>query len=245
MNNLLTLLPTKMISKDTIGGTQIDYETYLMELINSSDYFMSLTNNEKFIKISEQDHGEADVIANGYELDFKLLVPQEFMNNKLKALPDVNYSYLDRGAIFVNDKPTSTNSLTREQANRIFFLFIQLLAKATAEQLESYAFDKDSSFYSTTKMIKKEKNLLLFFPCVINISNGIPIPIIISKLFSSLFSLRNNVNKDTYITLLGSDDYFYILKYENNKFNIVDKVYKIFVTYFNDLFRLTSFLEDT
>lgn len=245
MDSLITLLPTKMISKDDINGDKIDYEIYLTELLNLSNHFMVLANKEKFERILDQSNGESDVIANGYELDFKLLVPQEFMNNKLKALPDVNYSYLNRGAIFVNDKQTSTNSLTQEQANSIFFLFIQLLAKATTEQLESYAVDKDSSFYSTIKMIKKEKNLLLFFPCVINISKGISMPLIISKLFSSLFSLRNNLNKDTYIVLLGSDDCFYILKYENSKFLIVDKVYKIFVTYFNDLFRLTSFLEDT
>ena len=244
MDSLLTLLPTKMISKDDINGEKIDYEIYLTELLNFSNHFMQLTNREKFERILDQSNGESDVIANGYELDFKLLVPQEFMNNKLKALPDVNYSYLDRGAVFVNDKQTSANSLTQEQANRIFFLFIQLLAKATSEQLESYSSDKNSSFYSITKMIKKEKNLLLFFPCVINISNGISIPFIINKLFSSLFSLRNSIKKDTYITLLGSDDYFYILKFENSKFNNVDKVYKIFVTYFNDLYEFTSFLED-
>ncbi|MBD5131499.1 MAG: hypothetical protein HDT28_02740 [Clostridiales bacterium] len=233
-----------MISKDDINGVKIDYEIYLAELLNISEYFMTLSNKEKFERVLEQSHGESDVIANGYELDFKLLVPQEFMNNKLKALPNVNYSHLDRGAIFVNDKPTSTNNLTQEQANRIFFLFVQLLAKAKDEQIESYASDKDSTFYSTTKMIKKEKNLLLFFPCVINISNGISIPFIISKFFSILFSLRNSIKKDTYVVLLASDDHFYILKYENRGFFIVDKVHKIFVPSFNQTYMLTYFLEN-
>ncbi len=242
MENLFSLLPTKMISKDDINGVKIDYEEYLTELLNESLYFVPFRGTDKFEKILEQAHGEADVIANGYTLDFKLLVPQEFVNAKLKSLPNVDYSNIKNGFICVNDKPVN-NNLTQAQSNGLFIKFLQMLALAKKDQIKSWENDQDNTLYSTIKMIKKEKNLFIFLPCIININNGAAISNTVAKFLSSLFSLRDNIDKDTFVTLLGFDDYFYILKYESHKFKCVDKVHKILVSSFNDIYRLTYFLE--
>lgn len=96
MQNVFTLLPTTMISKTNINGVKIDYEEYLTKLINNSRHFMSLTNETQFEKVLVQSHGEPDAVANNYEIDFKLLVNQEFVNAKLKSLPDVDYSNITK-----------------------------------------------------------------------------------------------------------------------------------------------------
>ena len=62
---------------------------------------------------------------------------------------------------------------------------------------------------------------------------------------TNLFGFRDSINKDTFVTFLASNDYFYIVKYENKKFIIVDKVHKIFVTCFNQIYQLTYFTENT
>lgn len=243
MGNLFTLLPTKMISKTYINDVKIDYEEYLTELLNYSMYFMSLTNDEKFERISSQAHGEADVKANSYELDFKLLVHKDFVNAKLKTLPIVDYSNIKNGFICINEKPKSENNLTQEQANSLFIKFMQLLASMNAEEVKSIENDEDTLLYNTIQMVKKEKNLLFFLPCIIN-TKGSAVTMTISIFLSGLFSLRDQINRDTFITLLSEDDNFYILKYFNGKFSCVDKVHKIFMSSFRDIYRLTYISEE-
>lgn len=233
-----------MISKTNINSTKIDYEEYLTELLNMSKYFMSLTNGIKFKKILNQSHGESDVVADNYEIDFKLLVNKEFVNAKLKSLPNVDYSHIKNGFICVNDKIVNENILTQTQSNKLFIQFLKILASTKKDQIESYKDGKEYYLYSTIKMLKKEKNLLVFLPCIINMTGGKRISNIIGKVLSSLFSLRDIINKDTYVTLLSSDGFFYIFKYKNGVFYNVDKVYKFFVSSFIDIYRRTYFLED-
>lgn len=240
---MFTLLPTKMISKTYINGVKIDCEEYLTELINNSCYFMSLTSGTKFKKVLDQSHSEPDVVADNYELDFKLLVNQEFVNAKLKSLPDVDYSNMRSGFICVNDKVANESNLTQSQANGLFIQFLQSLVLLNGDEITTCENNKKHPLYSTVNMLKKEKNLLVFLPCIANINSG-QISRIITTFLSSLFSLRDNINKDTFLTLLCQDDYFYILKYENKMFRYVDNVHRIFMSSFNDIYRMTYFLEN-
>lgn len=231
-----------MISKTDINGIKIDYEKYLTELINNSHYFMSLTGGIKFEKILDQSHGEPDVVAGNYELDFKLLVNQEFVNAKLKSLPNVDYSHVKEGFIFVNDKIANKDNLTQIQANGLFIRFMQTLALIET-QIEACGNDMENSLYSAIKVLKKEKNLLVFLPCIVNV-DGCGISSVATTFLSSLFTLRDNIHKDTFVTLLCQDGYFYILKYKNGGFRCFDKVHKLFEPSFNEIYSMTQFLEN-
>lgn len=243
MQQVFILLPTKMISKSSIKDIKIDYESYLTELLNASEYFMRLTGGEKFKRITEQDNGQADVNTSNYELDFKLLVNKEFMNNKLKALPKVDYSNIKEGFICVNDKTLTDKELTQEQANGLFIRFLQHLAALNQKNLEAYSTNNQSVLYNVIDLIKTQKNLFIFLPCIINSVNEGFIARIVKIFFTVLFGLRDNINKDTFIAVLGADNYFYIFKYENHKFFVVDKVNKIFATEFNYIYSRTYFTE--
>lgn len=243
MPNMFTLIPTKMISKIYINGVKIDYEEYLTELINNSCYFMSLTSGTKFKKVLDQSHSEPDVVADNYELDFKLLVNQEFVNAKLKSLPDVDYTNIRSGFICVNDKTANESNLTPSQANCLFVQFLQSLALLEDDEITNCGNNKGDPLYSTVNMLKKEKNLLVFIPSIANITDD-QIPRIITTFLASLFSLRDNINKDTFVTLLCQDNRFCVLKYENKTFRYIDKVHRILMPSFNDIYRMTYFLEN-
>lgn len=240
----IKLLPTKMISKDEINDRRIDYEDYLTELVNFSHFFMELSNGEKFAKIIKQDNGQADIQTDRYELDFKLLVNQGFVNNKLKSLPYTDYSHWLDGCIFTTEKP---NASRQAEANGLFVEFFYTLTQLTKKKLEEVKQDKDSELYSTIKMFKKNKNLLFFIPIEIKCDSDNDVVGLVER-FANVFSLRDSINRDTFVTLLrnegGTLDEFYILKYVNGKFFIVDKVHKLFITSFNRLYTLTSFTED-
>jgi len=243
----IKLLPTKMISKDEINGEKIDYEEYLTDIVNFSEYFMKLSDREKFIRIKKQDNGQADIKTNNYELDFKLLVNQDFINYKLKSLPDVDYSNSAKGFVCVNDKSNKGDVLTQARANGLFAVFFNEISQVTKEQLEDGDKNKNSKLYSTIKMFKKRKNLFFFLPIEVNCPSDDSVVNTVTRL-TNIFSLRDNIHKDTFVTLLrkNSDVYdeFYILKYENGKFHIIDKIPKLLITSFNEIYRLTSFTEN-
>ena len=244
--SMITFLPTMMISKCEINGQQIDYENYLTELVNLSTYFMGLTYGEKYTKIIEHDNGQADVRTSNYELDFKLLVNQDFVNNKLKSLPNVDYSHIKDGYVCMMDKSNAGNSLTPAKANSVFVLFFNRLLSITKEQIEKFEADKNSDLYSIIKMMKKEKNLLFFLPFEIECFTDIEVVNTVARI-KNIFTIRDSINKDTFIAVLrkekGTLDEFYILKYEDSNFRIVDKVPKLFIFSFNELYKLTSFTE--
>ena len=71
----------------------------------------------------------------------------------------------------------------------------------------------------------------------------------VRRFLTSVFYLRDNIDKDTYIVIIGKGskvgDEFYIIQYSNGEFYIVDKVHKFLITAFNDIYRLTAFTENS
>lgn len=204
---------------------------------------MNLTDREKFIRIKKQDNGQADIKTSNYELNFKLLVNKDFVNNKLKSLPEVDYSKLEKGFVCVKDNAV----LKQAKSNGIFVKFFDAISKATKDQHEDWGKNKDSELYRTIKMFEKRKNLFFFLPIEVKCSSDDAIVYTVTKL-KNIFSLRNNIHNDTFVMLIreNSDVYdeFYILKYEDCKFYIVDKVPRLLINSFNEIYRLTSFTEN-
>ena len=83
------------------------------------------------------------------------------------------------------------------------------------------------------------KNILAFIPCTFDDkTDGMSF---IKKIFGSLLSIRDDLNKNTFITFLQGD-YFYIIQYDNGEYILFDKVHKIMLPTFNDLYKLTYFV---
>ncbi len=227
-----------MISKKKVNNIKVNYEDYLIELLNSSLYFMKLTNSERFNAIKEQSHSECDAETSNYQIDFKLLVPTEFMKYKNISLPDVDYKHLRDGFISVNDNENSLNKDLKIKADNSFVNYLANVCIANKEKLLTMK-DNDTILSSSIKNMLVEKNVLAFIPCDFN--KEINCIAIVKKLFNPLFSLRDDINKDTYITFLQGD-YFYLLQYSKGNYTLLEKVHKIMIQTFYDLYKLTYFI---
>lgn len=240
------LLPTQMYTKGQINSTFINYENYLISLLNSPigchypSYFMSLTAGEKFVAIKEQSHGECDAKAGEYAIDFKLLMPSKAVEYKVLTKRTIDYSMMKHGFITVNDTPNSLNDNMKKIANDSFQTFIEELSYSSTEQLQQSGQNKKSLVYDVVKNMKTKKNVLFFFPCNFDIND--PSFFIIKKIFSSLFYLRNGLDYDTYLTYLNGipNGEFIIIKYCAGQFITVDKIPVFLIQEFTDLYRLTN-----
>ena len=238
MEKYYDLLPIMMISKKNVNGYKVNYEKYLIELLNASLNFMKLTKSEKFKEITKQSNGECDAETGDYQIDFKLLVPTEFMQYKTMTLPNVDYKNIEHGFICVNDNKNSINEELKIKANNAFVNYIGNLCLKNKEELLNIK-DEESILKSSINNRLVDKNILAFIPC--NFDDKINGFSFVKKIFSALLSIRDNLNKDTFITFLQGD-YFYIIQYNNGKYNLFDKVHKILLPTFNDLYRLTYFV---
>lgn len=99
----------------------LTYESFLLEVINASLFFYSKRGLRPFKRPDKEDYGEADAISPDYSIDFKLLVNQDEMNSRSKNRPRVDYSYLDKGFVLVNDnrdaKPIRYDNILIELLN--------------------------------------------------------------------------------------------------------------------------------
>ena len=133
--SIYKLLPIMTISKKKIKDNKVNYEDYLVELINNSSSFLHATNSNSFVLIKDQAHGECDAKSNNYEIDFKLLVPTEFMYYGNLSLPNVNYKHMDEGFIFVNDTEYSSDGTMQIEVFEAFEKYITDIYLASKNKL--------------------------------------------------------------------------------------------------------------
>lgn len=233
------LLPIMLISKKKIANVKVDYENYLIELLNKAFTFKRVLNlPEPFEKINEQAHGECDACSGDYKIDFKLLIPTEFMKIKNSTLPDVDYNNLNDGFISVNNNKMSLDKALQDKAEKSFINYIANIALSNKDNLLKIK-DDDTILSSSIKNMLVNKNILCFIPCIFD--KNINSMSLVRKLFLPLLSIRQDIEKDTYITYL-QNDYFYILQYRENDLLCIDKIHRIMVSTFNDLYKLTYFI---
>ena len=237
MEKYYNLLPIMMISKKNVNGHKVNYEKYLIELLNASLNFMKLTKSEKFREITKQSNGECDAETSDYQIDFKLLVPTDFMQYKTMTLPNVDYKNINQGFISVKNNKNSLNEDLKTKANNAFVNYIGNLCLKNKEELLNLK-NEESILKSSINNMLVDKNILAFIPCSFDDKiNGLSF---IKRVFGSLLSVRDDLNKDTFITFLQGN-YFYIIQYNNGEYVLFDKVHKIMLPTFNDLYRLTYF----
>lgn len=68
------LLPSEMIIKNYIhGDPNCNYEKYLLEFINASDFFLAKSGGDIYRLPKSEENGQCDCISASYQLDFKLI----------------------------------------------------------------------------------------------------------------------------------------------------------------------------
>lgn len=238
--NVIRLLPLALINNKHVCGTKINYENDLIDVLNSSFDLLRIKGLDSFSPITSQAHGECDARSGNYEIDFKLLVPTEFMNNKKKTMPDVDYSHLSDGFISIKNNENSLNKKAKIEADKLFYTFITAFLTKDKDDLLKIT-DKKNTLFSAIKNMQVNKNLLIYIPC--EFENKIDAIGVISKLLMPLFNIRDDYEKDTFVTYF-QNDCFVVLYYKNGQLFKVNSVSKYFVQQFNKYYTLASSIEE-
>jgi len=224
-----SLLPAMVIKNFVDGEEDCNYEKYLLELLNHSNYFEKKGKGE-YCHPPEESHGECDAISPNYELDFKLLEASSSLQARsifsisVCKIADGITSYgkckNPDGYIKSTRIHSTCRCLTLEELNEIY--------NKKKENMDT----KEKDILKVLNSLKKEKNILLFYPFKLSVDDEIEIQelddIITSALnndFYSLFLYReSNVKSfDTYFVTIVFEDFF-IYEVQNQKLVLIEKV---------------------
>lgn len=228
-NLKVSLLPTMLFVKNFIDGeTDCNYEKYIVEFLNNSNWFRSKVENKKFFWRKNQDQGECDAFAGKYELDFKLLVSstacqaRRELSDGISVLPQGGY-------IIFSSRRSGTMKATRIYA-AIRNLSIEELARY---ENGKYAYGSvEHDIQDLISIIYKKKNILFFFPYEFSSDKSNELEYMINAIrealendFISLFQLRSKKCPDfeTYISCI-SMNHFLFFQFNKDKLNYIDCV---------------------
>ncbi len=134
------------------------YESVMIECLNKSEKAVKHFGGE-FEAIKEQSKGQSDAIANpsGTELDFKLIIAEDYMKFRRATAP------------IVTENPTGVKiiSMPDPQEKDVLMLF-NVMRNMSFEKLEKFRESKKHAAKSIVhvfdKLLNHEKNILLFVP---------------------------------------------------------------------------------
>lgn len=224
------LLPPAMVIKNFVDGEEdCNYEKYLLELLNLSNYFEKKGKGE-YCHPAEESHGECDAISSNYEVDFKLLASSSFL--QAQSILSLSVSKIDDGIIAYGSckKPDGYIESTRIEAVFRYMKLEDFTELFNKKKENMKTIEKD--ILKILNSLKKEKNILLFYPFELLVDDEIEIQelddIITSALnndFHSLFLYReSNVKSfDTYFVTIVFEDFF-IYEVQNQKLILIEKV---------------------
>lgn len=67
------MLAAPLVIKNYVtGDNRVNYEVYLTELINNSEYFLQKSGGSEYVFSENQSEGQCDAVSDGYKIDFKL-----------------------------------------------------------------------------------------------------------------------------------------------------------------------------
>lgn len=202
------------------------YELYLRDFINNSILKEKYGN---FIEPISECHGEDDANSlSGYSIDFKRFITQD--ECRYKRLND--FSKYD--IVYKDDDTKLTNT---------YFDMFKCMKKLKYQEFYQIKYRKYKFINSIEqkeyenmidRLLMKNKNIMLYLPKIILISNN-KLKYIIDYFDNELKSMfefrRKNVKKDLYFTFIISNDInnpnsyrFVITQYKNSKLKLIDTV---------------------
>lgn len=153
------MLPAPLIIKDFVHGeTMCNYELYLLELINTSEWF-SAKYPGGFQRPVSEANGECDAINPNYQLDFKLLASKTALQAKSILSPQI---YTENGEVCFCGSKIDGNI----QSTRIFAAFRKLSLNDLIElrYFNNKKYGVENDIRTVLRILETKKNLLLFFP---------------------------------------------------------------------------------
>lgn len=257
-NLCMSQLPGYYIRPDSLlDGLGIgSYEQYLLEFVNSIDYFLYLSHGEKYMAPPSQAKHECDCISTYYRFDFKLFCSKGllqassiFTDRKIfpKNLPSVEIDTAPKMT------PTS-KGYSPIQATRIHALFRQFDIETMLQNPQM----KDDVL-SLLDTLEEDKHILLFFPYTlyfkslsVDLQEGIEtICNCLMDDFRRAFEYRvsKQLKFDTYFSFIysswdGSEnryfDYFVTTRYVDDALDVIGRTSISASKTFEKIYRVAS-----
>ncbi len=200
----------------------MSYEHYLAEVVNGSMFFRSKCQpKEEYQLVEEQSHGENDIVSSIYCMDFKLLVDQTVMSSMSKNRPEVDYSKMDQGFIFVKTK----DQVKKPKLSNILLQIMDV----QKEDIQSGTVN--NKIMHLLEKLKTEKNLFIYYPYEFSSDTDMA-PAIFAKLLTDILRAvmehrdKSCPNRDTYMCI-KANKWFLIYEWEKDQFIFRDKVHEI------------------
>ena len=156
------LLPSEMIIKNYIhGDPDCNYERYLLEFVNASDFFRTKSGGDIYQSPESEENGQCDCIPTSYQLDFKLIASKTALQAKSILYP--SKTEIVKG-VFVTSEPKVKNGSIK--ATRIHAALREYdfegLQKLRTTTIKKQGVEND--IIELLKTLETRKHLLLFFP---------------------------------------------------------------------------------
>lgn len=239
----ITLLPPAMFIKRFVANeSRCNYELYLLEVLNSSSFFLSLSEGVSYAHPSSENKGECDAVAPQYSVDFKLVEGNSRIEAKNLLSPGITKDCngvicwhtskrsCDTFAVYLN------RALRRLSSADDIARILESDPKPIKMAERSEQNIEQQSNYELKELINNlltEKNLLLFLPETFSfkdVSYGFDeaTKIICEALEHDYrivfdYRLRELSGFDTYLCCLF-DDSFLIYQYSAEGMKLVDRV---------------------
>lgn len=218
-----------------------NYEIYLLELINSSEYFLRISKGEKYSKPESEENGQDDAISTRYSIDFKLAESTTMIETKKVFSSSVNKlcdGVIIRGGSEKQGESIGTvlHGLLR-QINSLEDIDNMLEIQSSYTKLEDRKEELQNQIILDDtkrfiKMLSKDKNLLLFMPLIFYMNDDCDKAVAEDCIKEALYNdfgiafryrYERYSTKDIFLSCIFMDSLL-IFKYENDKLIKVDSV---------------------
>lgn len=239
LNNQIKIkrLPTELLIKDFIHNyNKCNYEYYLFEMINASDYFREKIGSS-FVFEDKQSNGECDCSSGNYSLDFKLFGSSSFYE-AINTL-SLERTLLCPGAVAVSPSK-KTNSMLILELHEILLIMTGddlLLASQNRYDYTTIVSENigiiKNGIKSYLKVIETPKNILMLFNYSFIYENEKPNDEVASQdileainwIFRSTIDYRKkrNIEHDFYVCTIYENK-FYLFACIDNEMRLVDQI---------------------
>lgn len=234
-NLMLSPLPAYFTNpKSLLENMEIkSYEEYLLELVNSSDFFRRKSDGQLYAAPEKEDHGQWDCISKDYSIDFKQLGSQGVFHAG-STLTDIIHTSAEIPGlrmVHANKKAETHKNLNGKEQPWINSLLRDFDSKDT----------ENPEMASLIKLFSTKKNIMMFY--TFNLFFGLhttdfdeavsSIIDILNPDFSKALAFRESIapGYDTYFTFIYSwwnvesyfyDDFFVMTKFVDGKMHLIE-----------------------
>lgn len=226
------IMPATVLLNNYITNEQdSNYELFLLEYLNQSPYFQDKSNSLSYKKPISENNSEPDAISPSYTIDFKLLAATTYLRGLRLASTSVTVH--GKGEIISYGPPRQAGTEFRVgQIHNIFKeLSLEELVTFRKNHKPMKSIDDNADILNVLTTVETNKNVLLFFPYKLTLSQDIEIIHsieIISKelerFFLGLLRYREkSTNFETYL-LTEHNESFLLFSFKNDCIQYLESV---------------------